>query len=88
MNFGIVESVTASPIDSAREEVDIDVDTPDAHEPLQTDEDTKEYFNSVTEGEALNYLMMLHDIRAISFDRLNQLKVLLEDSPSFLPKGY
>ncbi len=61
---------------------------PTPHESLSEDSDAKEYFNSVTENEALNYIMMLHNIRAISFDRLNQLKELLEDTPNFLPKEY
>jgi hypothetical protein len=86
--LGDVSLPSASPIDTHYEEVDISGETPEPGEPLQTEEEAKEYFNEVTEGEALNYLMMLHDVRAISFDRLNQLKEMLDDTPSFLPKDY
>ena len=86
--LGDVNLPSVSPVDTFREEVDTDGDVPTPHEPLSEETEAKDYFNSVTEGEALNYIMMLHDIRAISFDRLNSLKELLEDTPSFLPKEY
>jgi len=85
---GEVSLPSSSPLDTVSHEVDVSGETPEPHEPMSSDEEAKKYFNEVTEGEALNYMMMLHDIRAISFDRFNYLKGLLEDTPSFLPKEY
>jgi len=86
--LGDIPSISTSPLDAAAYEVDIDGETPNVDEPLASEEEATEYFNSVTEDEALNFILMLHDIRAISFDRFNQLKTVLESTPSFLPKGY
>ena len=54
------------------------------HEPFREDDAAKEYFESVTYTEAMNYLMFLHDTHALSFDRLNELKEMLDVTPSFL----
>ena len=86
--IGDIDMPTVSPVDAAPYEVDVNGDMPHEHEPMSIEGEAKEYFNSVTEGEALNYIMMLHDMNAISFDRLNQLKEMLDDTPSFLPKEY
>lgn len=88
LNFGEVSLPSLSPIDASYEDANLSEDVPNPHEPLSTDDEATKYFNEVTEGEALNYLMMLHDIHAISFDRLNSLKELLVTTPSFLPKEY
>ena len=77
------------PMDQPLEDPIIGTDEPPSqHEPLSTEEDAMEYFNSVTEDEALNYIIMLRDINAITFDRLLDLKSLLETTPSFLPEPY
>ena len=60
-------------------------------EPFDNKE-AKEYFKSVGETEALNYVMMLHDMHAISFDRLGEFKKMIEETPSvyntnLFPKG-
>jgi hypothetical protein len=63
-------------------------EVPTGEEVLVTDEAATTYFNSVGDEEALNYIIFLHDANVISFDRLNQLKALLDETPSFLPEGF
>jgi hypothetical protein len=41
---------------------------------MTDDKEAQDYFDSVDEGEALNYISFLHDIHAITFDRFNELK--------------
>ena len=88
---GDVDAPSTSAIPSADEQAIPGADgedRADPNEPLAIEEEAKEYFNSVTDEEALNYIMFLRDANAISFDRLNQLKELLDQTPSFLPEGY
>jgi len=86
---GLVSAPASSPVPAAKEDAPIgvvdDVE-PNPRAPFAQDEEATHYFNQVTESEALNYLMFLHDVHAISFDRLNELKTLLGETPSFLPK--
>lgn len=88
INFGEVDLPSSAPLDTAREEVDVSGEFPTPNEPLSSTPEATAFFESVPESEALNHIMMLHDIRAISFDRLNQLKEILDNTTSFLPKGY
>ncbi len=89
LNIGIVSAPSSSPVDAPHEDAligsteSLDINP---NEPLRMDDEAREYFNSVPEDTALNYIMFLHDFHAISFDRLNELKELLTTVPSFLPK--
>jgi hypothetical protein len=65
-----------------------DDEVPVGEQTLITDDSATTYFNSVGEEEALNYIMFLHDMNVISFDRLIELKTLLEKTSSFLPEGF
>jgi len=55
---------------------------PNADEPLREDNEVIQYFASVTDTEARNYIMFLHDLHAISAERKNELFVLLDNNPS------
>lgn len=88
--LGEVDLPQGAPADTAKEDAIIGTvgeELADPNEPFAVEQEALDYFNSVTEEEALNYLMFLHDTHHISFDRLNELKVLLESVPSFLPGG-
>jgi hypothetical protein len=87
VNFGEINLPSASPVDAAREDAIIGSDEHNPHEPMQEDDEAQRYFDSVDDEEALNYIMFLHDIHAISFDRLTELKEKLSNTTSFLPKG-
>ena len=87
MDAGQVNLPSASPTPSANEDAIIGGDEVNPRAPFSMDDEATTYFNQVTEGEALNYIMFLHDTHAISFDRLTELKELLTSTPSFLPKG-
>lgn len=88
INIGEVPSINSSPTDAVREDAivgSVGEEQADPHEPLALDDMAKDYFETVPEEEALNYVMFLHDIHAITFDRMNELKKLLEGTTSFMP---
>ena len=88
INFGEIDLPTAAPTDASFEDAPIAAvseDLHDSHEPMTDDSEAQTYFDSVDEGEALNYISFLHDIHAITFDRFTELKEKLGTTPTFLP---
>tara|TARA_R110000751_G_scaffold12777_1_gene43776 strand:+ start:821 stop:1114 length:294 start_codon:yes stop_codon:yes gene_type:complete len=86
---GEVSLPTASPVDAANEDAVIgavDDEELTHHEPFGDDETAQTYFDNVDNDTALNYIMFMHDIHAITFDRLQELQTLLSNTTSFLPK--
>ena len=87
INFGEIDLPSSSPVDAAKEDAIIGTDEHNPHEPMLDEDEAQRYFDSVDDEEAMNYIMFLHDIHAITFDRLNELKEKLSKTTSFLPQG-
>lgn len=86
---GEVSLPTSSPADASLEDAligPVDDVEENPHQPFNEDSEAQTYFDSVTENEALNYIIFLHDMHSISFDRLNELKILLSKTSNFLPE--
>ena len=89
-NFGgEIDLPSSSPVDAVKEDAVIgaveDI-TLTHHEAFQEDEIAQTYFDSVDNDTAMNYILFLHDIHAITFDRLTELQDILDKTTSFLPK--
>ena len=83
---GAVNPVVNSPTSTSLEDALLGVEDAPArpHEPMVEDSDAQEFFNNTDSVEALNYLSFLHDTKAISFDRFNELRALLDKTPGFI----
>lgn len=90
LHLGEVDLPQGAPANAAKEDAIVGTvgeELADPNEPFSVEQEALDYFNSVTEEEALNYIMFLHDTHHISFDRLNTLKELLSTVPGFLPES-
>ena len=77
--------IASSPSHAATEDAIVGSEDRNPDEPLSNEESATDYFKTVPEEEAMNYVMFLHDIHAISFDRMNELKELLGSTTSLMP---
>lgn len=75
----------SDPIEAPQEDAIVGTDEVNFHEPMREDDDAKEYFSSVPEEEALNYIHMLRSGNYISFERFDSLKTLLANSTTVIP---
>ena len=82
---GDVSTPTIDIIPAPHEDALVGTEETNIYEPLRDDAEAKSYFETIPEEEALNYIMMLRSGNYISFERLNQLKDILESSTTIIP---
>ena len=78
--LGDIPTPSVGPIEGPFEDAIVGTNETNINEPLREDDAATEYFASVPESEALNYIGMLRDGNFITLERLEQLKALLEST--------
>lgn len=83
-----VSAPTTSPIESPLEDAFIaESSEVNVYEPLREESAASEYFSTVPEEEALNYIMMLREGGFITFERFTELQDLLKTTKTLIPFG-